>query len=109
MGGIAQGVGAALFEEYVYADDAQPKVSHLCRVSGADHSRGPDDGQSRHRDTLSLHSPGSQGMWRGGHARHSGGAHVCDQRRPFGRWAYRARATPASPNRVWDLIQQANK
>jgi CO/xanthine dehydrogenase Mo-binding subunit len=106
QGGVAQGVGAALFEEYVYADDAQPRVSTFAEYLVPTIHEVP----TTEKATIVTPSPftplGAKGCGEG--AIHTTPAVIMcainDALQPLG---VQARATPASPNRVWDLIQQA--
>ncbi len=106
QGGLAQGVGAALFEEYVYSDDGQPLVSlfsdyllpgiHEVPIAAKDHVVTPSP----------VAPLGAKGCGEG--AIHTTPATlmcaVNDALAPLG---VQSRETPMSPNRIWKLIQQA--
>jgi CO/xanthine dehydrogenase Mo-binding subunit len=106
QGGLAQGVGAALFEEYVYADDGQPLVSlfsdyllpgiHEVPIAAKDHVVTPSP----------VAPLGAKGCGEG--AIHTTPATlmcaVNDALAPLG---VQSRETPMSPNRIWTLIQQS--
>jgi hypothetical protein len=94
QGAVAQGVGAALLEEYVYDDDCQPHTTTL-GLPAAHHPRRADDADGRHRDALPLHPARREGRRRGRDPHHAGRDPVRDQRRA--RAARRAREVPATP------------
>jgi CO/xanthine dehydrogenase Mo-binding subunit len=106
QGGLAQGVGAALFEEYVYADDGQPLVSLFSDYL----LPGIHEVPIAEKGSIVTPSPvaplGAKGCGEG--AIHTTPATVIgainDALQPLG---VQIRETPASPNRVWNLIQSA--
>jgi CO/xanthine dehydrogenase Mo-binding subunit len=106
QGGVAQGVGAALLEEYVYADNAQPRVSTFADYLVPTIHEVP----MTEKTAIVTPSPftplGAKGCGEG--AIHTTPAAIMcavnDALAPLG---VQARATPASPNRIWDLLQQA--
>ncbi len=106
QGGVAQGVGAALLEEYVYSDNGQPLVSTFMDYLMPT----IDEVPMTEKAALVTPSPfaplGAKGCGEG--AIHTTPAAIMcainDALLPFG---VQARETPASPNRVWKLIQQA--
>jgi CO/xanthine dehydrogenase Mo-binding subunit len=108
MGGIAQGIGAALFEEYVYTDDGQPKVSTFAEYLVPTIHEVPKTDKAVIVTPSPFTPLGAKGCGEG--AIHTTPAVIMcainDALLPLG---VQARATPASPNRVWDLLQQANK
>ena len=108
QGGVAQGVGAALYEEYKYGDDAQPKASTFAEYLMPTIHEVP----TTEKASIVTPSPftplGAKGCGEG--AIHTTPAVLmCAINDALGPLGVQARATPASPNRVWDLIQQANK
>jgi CO/xanthine dehydrogenase Mo-binding subunit len=106
QGGLAQGVGAAFFEEYVYSEDCQPLVSLFSDYLLPTIHEVPIAA----KDNMVTPSPvaplGAKGCGEG--AIHTTPATlmcaVNDALFPLG---VQARETPMSPNRVWKLIQQA--
>ena len=106
QGGLAQGVGAALFEEYVYSDDTQPLVSLFSDylIPGIHEVPMAEKGFI---ETPSPVAPlGAKGCGEG--AIHTTPATlICainDALHPLG---VQVRETPASPNRLWKLIAGA--
>ncbi|MCP5092407.1 MAG: xanthine dehydrogenase family protein molybdopterin-binding subunit [Gammaproteobacteria bacterium] len=106
QGGVAQGVGAALLEEYVYNDDGQPLVSTFMDYLIPTIHEVP----MTEKAALVTPSPftplGAKGCGEGAiHA--TPAAVMCainDALAPLG---VRANETPGSPNRLWKLIQGA--
>ena len=104
QGGLAQGVGAALHEEYVYTDGAQPLVSTLADYLVPTIHEVPIS----KRDIVTTPSPvtplGAKGCGEG--AIHSTPAVIMcainDALAPLGLKTYE---TPASPNRIWSLLK----
>lgn len=106
QGGVAQGVGAALLEEYVYSDSAQPLVSTFMDYL----IPGIHEVPMTEKAALVTPSPftplGAKGCGEG--AIHTTpAALICainDALAPLG---VQVRETPASPNRLWKLMQEA--
>ena len=106
QGGIAQGVGAALFEEYVYNDEGQPLVSLFSDYL----IPGIHEVPIAEKGFIQTPSPvaplGAKGCGEG--AIHTTPATVVcainDALAPLG---VQMRETPASPNRVWTLMAGA--
>ncbi len=106
-GAIAQGIGAALLEEYVYDENAQPLVSTFMDYLMPTINDVPDT-QSAAMVTPSPFSPlGAKGC--GENAIHLTPAGIIcainDALAPLG---VAAKEIPASPNRLWELIQSAD-
>lgn len=106
QGALAQGVGAALFEEYVYNDEAQPLVTTFVDYLMPTIHEVPI-AQKDFVVTPSPFSPlGAKGCGEG--AIHTApAALMCainDALSPLG---LEITETPASPHRVWKLLQQA--
>ena len=106
QGGVAQGVGAALLEEYVYDDDGQPLTSTLMDYLLPTIHDVPMTEKAA-IVTPSPFSPlGAKGVGEG--AIHTTPAAILcainDALAPLG---VRATETPASPQRLWKLLQQA--
>ncbi|MFP6660227.1 MAG: xanthine dehydrogenase family protein molybdopterin-binding subunit [Myxococcota bacterium] len=105
-GSVAQGIGAALYEEYVYDDDAQPLTTTYMDYLIPTVNEIPE----LLRDEVVTPSPftplGAKGCGEG--AIHTTPAAVLcainDALAPLGA---RAREVPATPNRVWNWIQEA--
>lgn len=108
QGGVAQGVGAALMEEYIYADSGQPMVATLMDYLVPT----INDVPMTVKTALVTPSPftplGAKGCGEG--AIHTTPAvlmcAINDALTPLG---VQARETPASPNRIWNLLQQSKK
>jgi CO/xanthine dehydrogenase Mo-binding subunit len=107
-GGIGQGVGAALFEEFLYDDNAQPlTITFMDYLLPTIH-----DVPANQKKALVTPSPvaplGAKGCGEG--ALHITPAVIMnavnDALVPLG---VRATETPASPRRLWQLIQEARK
>lgn len=106
QGALAQGVGAALFEEYVYSDDAQPRVTTFVDYLIPTIHEVP----LAKKDFVVTPSPvaplGAKGCGEG--AMHTTpGAILCainDALAPLG---LEITETPASPHRLWKLLQHA--
>ena len=104
QGGVAQGVGAALLEEYVYDDDGQLLTSTFMDYLMPTVYEVP----MTKKKTLVTPSPytplGAKGMGEG--ALHTTPAAIMcainDALRPLG---VRAHEVPASPKRLWALLQ----
>ncbi|QDX80120.1 hypothetical protein B9N43_01920 [Denitratisoma sp. DHT3] len=108
QGSVAQGVGAALFEEYVYDDQGQPLVTTFVDYLIPTIHEVPMTEKAA-VVTPSPFSPlGAKGCGEG--AIHTApAAVVCainDALAPLG---VAVRETPASPHRVWKLLQQAKQ
>lgn len=107
QGGLAQGVGAALYEEYVYTDGAQPLVSTLADYLVPTIHEVP----IAVKGIVTTPSPftplGAKGCGEG--AIHSTPAVIMcainDALAPLGLKTYE---TPASPNRIWSLLNTLN-
>lgn len=107
QGGVAQGVGAVLYEEYVYAADGQPLVSLFSDylLPGIHEVPMTEKGMI---ETPSPVSPlGAKGCGEG--AIHTTPATImCAINDAIGHLGVQIRETPASPNRVWKLLQEVN-
>ncbi|MCG3168876.1 MAG: Caffeine dehydrogenase subunit alpha [Pseudomonadales bacterium] len=106
QGGVAQGVGAALLEQYVYTDEAQPLVSTFMDYLVPTINEVPMT-QKAALVTPSPFAPlGAKGCGEG--AIHTTPAvliaAINDALSPLG---VQVRETPASPHRVWSLIRSA--
>jgi CO/xanthine dehydrogenase Mo-binding subunit len=106
QGGVAQGVGAALLEEYVYDDDGQLLTSTFMDYLLPTIYEVPMT-EKRALVTPSPFTPlGAKGMGEG--ALHTTPAAVMcainDALRPLG---VKAHEVPASPKRLWALLQNA--
>jgi len=106
QGGVAQGVGAALLEEYVYDDEGQPLTStFMDYLLPTIH-----DVPMTEKAAIVTPSPytplGAKGVGEG--AMHTTPAAILcainDALAPLG---VRATESPASPQRLWKLLQQA--
>lgn len=106
QGGVAQGVGAALLEEYVYDEDGQPLTStFMDYLLPTIH-----DVPMTEKAAIVTPSPftplGAKGVGEG--AMHTTPAAILcainDALAPLG---VRATESPASPQRLWKLLQQA--
>ncbi len=80
-GSVAQGIGAALLEEYVYDEDGPAPHLDLHGLPAADHQRRAGHREGNRRDALALHAARREGLRRGRDAHHAGRDHVRDQRR----------------------------
>ncbi len=108
QGGVAQGVGAALLEEYVYDDDGQLLTSTFMDYLMPTIYEVP----MTEKKALTTPSPftplGAKGMGEG--ALHTTPAAVMcainDALRPLG---VKAHEVPASPKRLWALLQDSSK
>jgi CO/xanthine dehydrogenase Mo-binding subunit len=106
QGAVAQGVGAALLEEYVYDEDAQPlTTTYLDYLLPTVH-----EVPMTEKAALVTPSPftplGAKGAGEGA-INTTPAAIMCainDALRPLG---VRAREVPATPNRLWKLISDA--
>lgn len=105
-GSVAQGIGAALYEEYVYGDEAQPLTASFMDYLMPTINEVPAI-EKREVVTPSPVSPlGAKGCGEG--AMHTTPAAVMcavnDALAPLG---VMAREVPAAPNRVWNLLRSA--
>lgn len=108
QGGVAQGVGAALLEEYVYDEDGQLLTSTFMDYLIPTIHEVP----MTEKIALTTPSPftplGAKGMGEG--ALHTTPAAIMcainDALRPLG---IKAHEVPASPKRLWALLQDASK
>jgi CO/xanthine dehydrogenase Mo-binding subunit len=106
QGGVVQGVGAALLEQYVYDEDGQPLVSTFMDYLLPTIHEAP----MTEKAALVTPSPvtplGAKGVGEG--AIHTTPAAVMcainDALLPFG---VRANEVPATPNRLWELVRGA--
>ena len=103
QGGVAQGLGAALIEEFVYDNNGQPLMSTLLDYHVPDSATMPDI-RIEHLEIPSPHTPGGmKGMGEGG----TNGAYaavvnaVCAAL-PDVDWDNVT--TPLSPNRIWEVL-----
>jgi len=106
QGGVAQGVGAALLEQYVYSDEGQPLVSTYMDYLVPTINEVPMT-EKTSLETPSPFTPlGAKGCGEG--AIHTTPAAVLlainDALEPLG---VQMRETPASPHRVWSMIRSA--
>ena len=105
-GGIAQGIGGAILEEFAYSDDGQPLATSFMDYLLPTATDMPDI-EVEHTVTPSPVTPGGmKGMGEGGAiaAPAAVGNAVDDALSPFG---VRVRSTPLSPSHIWQLIQDA--
>ncbi len=105
QGGVAQGVGAALYEEYVYNDECQPLVSTFVDYLMPTIHEVPMT-RKDHIVTPSPFSPlGAKGCGEG--AMHTTPATILcainDALAPLGKEILE---TPASPHRLWKLLHE---
>ncbi|HRA81838.1 MAG TPA: molybdopterin-dependent oxidoreductase, partial [Thauera sp.] len=108
QGGVAQGVGAALYEEYVYNEECQPLVSTFVDYLMPTIHEVP----MTRKDFIITPSPvaplGAKGCGEG--AIHSTPATILcainDALAPLGKELLE---TPASPHRVWKLLNEQGK
>ncbi len=105
QGGVAQGVGAALLEECVYDDDGQLLTSTFMDYLLPTVYEVPMTEKTALVHAVAVHAARREGRGRGRDAHHAGGDHVRDQRRARCRSACRCREVPASPRRLWELLQ----
>ena len=107
QGGVAQGVGAVLYEEYVYGTDGQPLVSLFSDylLPGIQEVPMTEKGMI---ETPSPVAPmGAKGCGEG--AIHTTPATImCAINDAIGHLGVQIRETPASPNRVWKLLQEVS-
>ena len=103
QGGVAQGLGAALIEEFVYDNNGQPLMSTLLDYHVPDSATMPDI-RIEHLEIPSPYTPGGmKGMGEGG----TNGAYaavvnaVCAAL-PDVDWTNVT--TPLSPNRIWEVL-----
>jgi len=106
QGGVAQGVGAALLEQYVYDEDGQPLTTTFMDYLLPTINEVPI-AEKKVLVTPSPFTPlGAKGVGEG--AIHTTPAAVMcainDALLPFG---VRANEVPASPNRLWEIIRRA--
>ena len=108
QGGIAQGVGAALLEEYVYDDSGQLLTSTFMDYLIPTIYEVPEAEKAALVTPSPLTPLGTKGMGEG--AMNTTPAAIMsainDALAPLG---IRAREVPASPLRLWDLIQKAKR
>jgi carbon-monoxide dehydrogenase large subunit len=107
-GGVAQGVGAALFEEYVYNEDGQPLTSTFMDYLLPTIFEAPTT-EKKALVTPSPFTPlGAKGCGEG--AIHTTPAAILcavnDALAPLG---VRVTEVPATPNRLWKLIHSAKR
>ena len=105
QGGVAQGVGAVLYEEYVYAPDGQPLVSLFSDYL----LPGIHEVPMTEKGAIVSPSPvaplGAKGCGEG--AIHTTPATImCAINDAIHHLGVQIRETPASPNRVWKLLQE---
>jgi CO/xanthine dehydrogenase Mo-binding subunit len=104
---VAQGVGAALFEEYVYNDEGQPLVStfvdYLMPTIHEVPMTEKDFARSRHRRSPRW-APRVAAKERSIPRRPPCCCAINDALAPLG---VQMRETPASPHRVWSMIRSA--
>lgn len=108
QGGVAQGVGAVLYEEYVYAPDGQPLVSLFSDYL----LPGIHEVPMTEKDYIETPSPvaplGAKGCGEG--AIHTTPATImCAINDAIAHLGVQIRETPASPNRLWKLLQNAGQ
>jgi CO/xanthine dehydrogenase Mo-binding subunit len=106
QGGVVQGVGAALFEEYVYDNDVQPLVSLFSDYL----LPGIHEAPMTEKGIVVTPSPvaplGAKGCGEG--AIHTTpAAIICAINDAIHHLGVQVRETPASPNRLWKLLQSA--
>ena len=105
QGGVAQGVGAALFEEYVYNDECQPLVSTFVDYLMPTIHEVP----MTEKGAVCTPSPfaplGAKGCGEG--AIHTTPATLmCAINDALAPLDLKIHETPASPHRLWKLLQQ---
>jgi len=106
QGGVAQGVGAALFEEYVYNDEGQPLVSTFVDYLMPTIHEVPMTTKGEVCTPSPVAPLGAKGCGEG--AIHTTPAvlmcAINDALQPLN---LKIHETPASPHRLWKLLQQA--
>jgi aerobic carbon-monoxide dehydrogenase large subunit len=105
-GGVAQGLGAALLEEVVFADDGTPRSTTLLDYLWPVQASIPDI-EIEHLEIPSPYTPGGmKGMGEGG----TNGAFACvvnGVAAALPEVASRIRETPLTPPRIWALLHEA--
>ena len=81
LGGTAQGIGTALYEEMPYDAQGQPHASTLSDYHAARPRRGARGPHPAHGDAVALHALRPEGRRRGRRHRPAGCHHQCHQRR----------------------------
>ena len=106
QGGVAQGVGAALFEEYVYNDEGQPLVSTFVDYLMPTIHEVPMTEKAAVCTPSPVAPLGAKGCGEG--AIHTTpAALMCAINDAFAPLGLKIHETPASPHRLWKLLQQA--
>jgi CO/xanthine dehydrogenase Mo-binding subunit len=106
QGGVAQGVGAALFEEYVYNDEGQPLVSTFVDYLMPTIHEVPMTVKGEVCTPSPVAPLGAKGCGEG--AIHTTpAALMCAINDAFAPLGLKIHETPASPHRLWKLLQQA--
>ncbi|MBV2234105.1 MAG: xanthine dehydrogenase family protein molybdopterin-binding subunit [Sterolibacterium sp.] len=106
QGGVAQGVGAALFEEYVYNDEGQPLVSTFVDYLMPTIHEVPMTVKGEVCTPSPVAPLGAKGCGEG--AIHTTPATLmCAINDALAPLNLKIHETPASPQRLWKLLQQA--
>jgi CO/xanthine dehydrogenase Mo-binding subunit len=107
QGGVAQGVGAVLYEEYVYGSDGQPLVSLFSDYLLPGIQEVPMTAKGMIETPSPVTPLGAKGCGEG--AIHITPATImCAINDAIEHLGVQIRETPASPNRVWKLLQEIN-
>ena len=107
LGGAAQGIGTAMYEESPYDANGQPLASTLRRLPAARADRSPGDPHLPHRDAVALHRVRHQGHGRRRRDRAAGGDLQRGQRRAAAARRRSSRETPLTPRRLLAAIERA--
>ena len=108
-GGVAQGIGQALYEQAVYDDNGQLLTR---RADGLRDPEGDHDAVDRkrpHRDAVAGESAGREGRRRGGHDRLLAGRGEFGGRCAEPLWACGTSTCRMTPEKIWNLLQQGGQ
>lgn len=108
QGGVAQGIGAALYEEYVYDDQAQPMVSTFMDYLIPTINEVPDMEMGSVVTPSPVSPLGAKGCGEGS-IHITPVAVMCAVNDALSPLGLEALETPASPRRIWKLLHDAGK
>ena len=108
-GGLAQGIGTALYEEMPFDADGQPLASTFADYLLPGPTEVPAPRARSHGDARALHRVRREGHRRGRRDRAAGGDRQCGQRRLAGARRRSAATRRSTPRRVLEAIAAAKR
>ena len=108
-GGIAHGIGAALYEKFAYNDDGQLASGTFMDYLIPSALEVPVDQDRRSLHALAAHHVRPEGLGRGRLSRRAGRDRQCGQRRAGAARRRRSNTLPMSHLAIWETLMKAKR